>query len=82
VAATVPLGGGHSTSAAPRPVSTGTGTPQAPAPAPRPAATAPDPRFASCAAAGEAGYGPYRSGADPEYDWYRDRDHDGVVCER
>ena len=82
VAATVPLGGGRSTSAAPRPVSTGTGTPQAPASAPRPAATALDPRFASCAAAGEAGYGPYRSGADPEYDWYRDRDHDGVVCER
>ena len=82
VAATVPLGGGRSASAAPRPVSTGTGTPQAPAPAPRPAATALDPRFASCAAAGEAGYGPYRSGVDPEYDWYRDRDHDGVVCER
>ena len=82
VAATVPLGGGRSASAAPRPVSTGTGTPQAPAPAPRPVATALDPRFASCAAAGEAGYGPYRSGVDPEYDWYRDRDHDGVVCER
>jgi hypothetical protein len=82
VAATVPLGGGRSAPAAPRPVSTGTGAPPASAPAPRPAATAPDPRFASCAAAGEAGYGPYRSGVDPEYDWYRDRDHDGVVCER
>ena len=82
VAATVPLGGGRSASAAPRPVSPGTGTPPAPAPAPRPVATASDPHFASCSAAGEAGYGPYRSGVDPEYDWYRDRDHDGVVCER
>ena len=84
VAATVPLGGDRSASAAPRPVSTGAGTSPAPAPAhaPQPAATALDPRFASCAAAGEAGFGPYRSGVDAEYDWYRDRDHDGVVCER
>jgi hypothetical protein len=26
-------------------------------------------------------YGSYRSGVDPEYGWYTDRDHDGVVCE-
>ena len=26
-------------------------------------------------------YGPYRRGVDPEYDWYQDRDHDGLVCE-
>ena len=27
------------------------------------------------------GYGPYYAGIDPEYDWYRDADSDGVVCE-
>ena len=41
-----------------------------------------DPRFPTCRAANAGGYGPYRSGVDAEYDWYRDRDHDGVVCER
>lgn len=58
-------------------------------PAPKPSPTAPvplvggrlDPRFATCKAAKAAGYGPYREGVDPEYDWYRDADHDGVVCE-
>jgi hypothetical protein len=47
--------------------------------------TAPAPRtgphFGTCREANAAGYGPYRSGVDPEYDWYTDRDHDGVVCE-
>ncbi|WP_201774761.1 GmrSD restriction endonuclease domain-containing protein [Demequina salsinemoris] len=28
-----------------------------------------------------AGYGPYYEGVDPEYDWYRDGDGDGIVCE-
>ncbi|WP_144268187.1 excalibur calcium-binding domain-containing protein [Demequina sp. NBRC 110055] len=28
-----------------------------------------------------SGYGPYVKGVDPEYDWYRDNDGDGVVCE-
>jgi hypothetical protein len=41
-----------------------------------------DPRFPTCKAAIKAGYGPYRQGVDPEYDWYRDADHDGVDCER
>ncbi|WP_270887488.1 GmrSD restriction endonuclease domain-containing protein [Pedococcus sp. 5OH_020] len=41
-----------------------------------------DPRFDTCRAANAAGYGPYRRGLDVEYDWYRDRDHDGLVCER
>jgi hypothetical protein len=40
-----------------------------------------DPRFATCADAKAAGYGPYREGVDAEYSWYRDADHDGVVCE-
>lgn len=24
----------------------------------------------------------YTEGEDNEYDWYQDRDHDGIVCER
>ncbi|MCW2904192.1 MAG: hypothetical protein JWO67_6457 [Streptosporangiaceae bacterium] len=49
-----------------------------PAPAPQ---SRTDPHFGTCREANAAGYGPYRSGVDPEYDWYTDRDHDGVVCE-
>jgi endonuclease YncB( thermonuclease family) len=51
---------------------------------PPPAAAAGGPtdqRFPTCKAAKAAGFGPYVSGQDPEYDWYRDADHDGVVCE-
>lgn len=40
-----------------------------------------DPRFPTCTAAIAAGYGPYYQGVDPEYDWYIDRDGDGIVCE-
>ncbi|BCJ46293.1 hypothetical protein GCM10010168_52440 [Actinoplanes ianthinogenes] len=40
-----------------------------------------DPRFRTCAEANANGYGPYREGVDPEYDWYQDRDGDGEVCE-
>ncbi|WP_420176591.1 excalibur calcium-binding domain-containing protein [Luteococcus sp. OSA5] len=40
-----------------------------------------DPRMGTCTKAKAAGYGPYRQGQDPEYDWYQDRDGDGVVCE-
>ena len=40
-----------------------------------------DPRFATCAAAKAAGYGPYVQGRDPEYAWYRDGNHNGVNCE-
>ena len=40
-----------------------------------------DPRFGTCGAAKAAGYGPYYRGTDPEYDWYRDADNDGIVCE-
>jgi Protein of unknown function (DUF1524)/Excalibur calcium-binding domain len=45
-------------------------------------ATKTDPQFRTCGLANAAGYGPYYEGTDPEYDWYQDRDHDGVVCER
>lgn len=41
-----------------------------------------DPRYATCAEANAAGYGPYHAGVDPEYAWYRDGDGDGTVCER
>jgi hypothetical protein len=44
-------------------------------------ATTTDPQFGTCGEANDNGYGPYRSGVDPEYDWYDDRDDDGVVCE-
>jgi len=40
-----------------------------------------DPRFGTCAEAVAAGYGPYARGVNDEYDWYIDRDSDGVVCE-
>lgn len=40
-----------------------------------------DPRFGTCKEAKANGYGPYYDGIDEEYDWYRDRDGDGVVCE-
>ncbi|EWT04936.1 hypothetical protein N864_15890 [Intrasporangium chromatireducens Q5-1] len=77
----VKLGGG-------REEAVGSTSPQ-PAPKPSPRATAPapvvggqtDPRFATCKAAKAAGYGPYRSGVDVEYGWYRDGDRDGTVCE-
>lgn len=40
-----------------------------------------DPNYGTCTKANAAGKGPYRRGQDPEYDWYQDRDGDGVVCE-
>lgn len=40
-----------------------------------------DPRFGTCTEAKSYGYGPYVRGVDPEYDWYRDGDSDGTVCE-
>lgn len=41
-----------------------------------------DPRFDTCKEAIRNGYGPYIDGIHVEYDWYIDRDGDGVVCER
>lgn len=40
-----------------------------------------DPRFGTCREALANGYGHYVIGVDPEYEWYRDADSDGVVCE-
>ena len=40
-----------------------------------------DPQFQYCYQAKAAGYGPYYQGKDPEYSWYTDSDHDGIVCE-
>jgi hypothetical protein len=52
-----------------------------PAPTPSPSSSATDPRFGTCKEAKANGYGPYVRGQDPEYDWYRDGDSDGDVCE-
>lgn len=40
-----------------------------------------DPRFDTCRQAIANGYGDYIRGQDPEYDWYRDGDGDGIACE-
>jgi hypothetical protein len=78
-AGAVPLGGGRVEASQSQ-----TSTPRA-APAPRtgqsPARGGTDPRFDTCAKARAAGFGPYLSGRDAEYDWYQDRDADGRVCE-
>ncbi|QDB79540.1 DUF1524 domain-containing protein [Georgenia wutianyii] len=56
--------------------------PAPPAPAPQaPAGGGTDPQYPTCKAAKAAGFGPYVRGVDPEYDWYRDGDGDGTVCE-
>src|SRR3954451_19898788 len=56
-------------------------TPPTSPPPPAPAAALTDPRFGTCKEAKAHGYGPYRRGVDPEYDWYRDADGDGIACE-
>jgi hypothetical protein len=60
--------------------------PLAPAAPPPPAPMAPpagalDSNYGTCKAAKAAGAGPYYAGTDPEYDWYRDQDSDGMVCD-
>ena len=72
VAKAIPLGGGTIVATPP------THRPTAPPPS-QPSAL--DPRFGTCREAKAAGYGPYYAGRDPEYEWYRDNDHDGIVCE-
>lgn len=69
----------------PHPVGCPTGNTPATTAAPAPGSGASggtDPRFGSCRQAIAAGRGPYVRGVDPEYDWYRDGDGDGTVCER
>lgn len=41
-----------------------------------------DPRFSFCYEAISNGYGDYIYGVNPEFEWYDDRDRDGIVCER
>jgi hypothetical protein len=69
-ATAIPLGGGKVVPLAPKPRPTATRSP-----------SGLDPHFGTCREANDAGYGPYVEGDDPEYDWYRDRDRDGIVCE-
>jgi hypothetical protein len=83
-AGVVPLGGGREQSGPAATSATPGATPGTAAGAtPKPGTSgAADPRFDTCREANAAGFGPYRRGADPEYDWYQDRDHDGLACER
>lgn len=53
----------------------------APAPPPPPPVVATDPNMGTCKDARAAGYGPYTKG-QPEYEFYRDSDGDGTVCEK
>jgi hypothetical protein len=62
------------------PISPGTTTPRTTAPEP-PSSGGNDPDYGTCAEAKRNGKGPYYRGRDPEYDYYTDRDGDGVVCE-
>ncbi len=53
----------------------------APQPTPTSTKAGQDPRFGTCKEAKANGFGPYVKGVDAEYDWYRDGDSDGTVCE-
>ncbi|MFW5469524.1 GmrSD restriction endonuclease domain-containing protein [Knoellia sp. CPCC 206435] len=73
----VPLGGGTVETVTPPKKA----SPPTPAPEPAKPSSKVDLQFDTCKAAKAAGYGPYYSGKDAEYDWYRDADSDGIVCE-
>ncbi|WP_108718858.1 DUF2510 domain-containing protein [Miniimonas sp. S16] len=66
--------------AAPAAAAPAAAAPAAEAPAAAPASST-NPRFGTCKEAKANGYGSYVKGVDPEYDWYRDADGDGRVCE-
>lgn len=51
---------------------------QEPAAEPAPASV---PNPGTCKEAAAKGMGPFKKGVDPEYDFYDDRDSDGIVCE-
>lgn len=80
--ATEPTTGDTPTPEAPVPASPVAPVPEEAAPpaAAAPVAGATDPDMGSCSAAKEAGYGPYTKG-QPEYEFYRDGDNDGTVCD-
>ena len=61
----------------PAPTSTTTPRPTRAAPTQEKENTMPS----TCKAVKDAGLGPYRRGIDPEYEKFKDRDGDGVVCE-
>ncbi|MFK5689206.1 thermonuclease family protein [Ornithinimicrobium sp. LYQ92] len=71
----------YSCEAQPEPVAPQPVAPQPVTPEP-PVDAGTDPQFGTCKEAIANGYGPYVAGVNPEYDWYRDADSDGVVCER
>ena len=73
-----PLAGRATDPAAGQPPAATPGTAQPPVES---SDTSIDPRFPTCGEANAAGFGPYTRG-DAEYDWYIDRDRDGVACER
>ena len=75
------LGGGREQSADLVVTASGTAKPVEPQRIAPESTSSTDPRWETCRAAAAAGYGPYHRGRDPEYDWYRDADHDGMVCE-
>ena len=54
---------------------------QAPPPQADPQQPAAPPRYGTCKEAIAADGGNYRAGIDPQYDYYDDRDGDGVVCD-
>ena len=68
------------TAATPKPPTSTAAAPKTPATTVAPAHSGTDPRYPTCKAAKAAGYGPYTSD-QAEYGWYRDADHDGIVCE-
>jgi hypothetical protein len=57
------------------------GSASTPAPTRKASSGGTDPDYGTCTSAKAAGKGPYYQGKDPEYGWYTDRDHDGIVCE-
>ena len=82
-----PVGDAPTTAAVPVPAAPAPVAPPEPAPAASPEQEPPatsglDPDYGTCKNAIANGAGPYYRGKDPEYDWYRDADSDGIVCER